>query len=102
MAIRVVDGFCEFVGRAREIEAHIDDIGVVLYGVIHSAENVGEIAGAVSMEGFQWEDLCRRGHEVNDADYFSPMTKRDIGGTIHYGHGGLVHDCHTRLIRIPS
>ena len=89
----------KFLGICFEIETHVDDVGVVLRGVIDGTENVGKICGPVGLESFEGKQMRFGSDEVNDSHHHGAVAECGVLRiAVEDGGGGLIENGSGRLI----
>jgi len=73
--VGVGDRLIERGRRGSKVKAHVDDVGMMLHGIVESGNDVREIAGAVRRKGFERKNLGLRGDEVNEPEVIVPWPK---------------------------
>src|SRR5207245_5482831 len=69
LAGRVIDGLDQRVGDVGQLEAHIDDVGAVVGGVVDRPDDVRDVGGAISLECLERHDLSRGRNQVDQPGY---------------------------------
>jgi len=87
--ICVSEGIGKFLGINFRIKTHVDDVGVMLRGVVDGAENVGKIRGTIGAKRFEREEMRIGSYQVNGAHDHGAVTECRVGRvTVEDGGSG--------------